>query len=120
MSNEVGIVATNIAALSNTYRPLFKVPVAYGGITIVGGNAVMGGSANSGLTLVDLGTAGTSYAGTIAAQIGGTAAWATGVPLSWTITTPFISGGHWVGVKETNLGAANAITIVNVNYVMGK
>lgn len=120
-SGDVKIVATNIGALSNDFRPLFKIPSGYGGATILNANYVTETAGTSSVSIVDLGTAGTAVAtgGTIFA--GGSAVAAPGVPVSMSVDdTAFIEEGHWVGVKEANVGTTGAITIVSLSYLMGK
>lgn len=114
----VTIVSANIGALSNANRPIFKVPTAGGGITVLGANAVLGTAGTCGLYLVDLGTAGTAIAGTIATL--GSAVYTLNTPKAFTVSTAFVDAGHFVGVKEDNSGAGATVTIVDVEYVMGK
>lgn len=115
---DVNIVATEIGALSNALRPLFKVPSAGGGITVLGVNYSQAGAGTTALNLVNLGSAGTAVAGTIATK--GSAVYAANTPQSFTVSTPFVSAGEWVGVEELNVGAANAVSIISISYVTGK
>lgn len=117
-SFDVKSVSVNIGALSNTYRPLFKVPSAGGGITVIDVNYSQAGAGTTALNLVDLGTAGTATAGTIATK--GSAVYAANVPQSFTLSTAFVEAGHWVGIAEANVGAANAVSIISLSYVQGK
>ena len=117
MSNAVFNVSVGIGALSNANRPVFKVPSEYGGITLVGAQAVQAGVGTVGLYLVDLGSAGTAVGGTLGSF--GTV-YATNVPNEATLTSPFVDAGSYIGVKEANVGAANTVTIVSFQYVMGK
>jgi hypothetical protein len=64
-----------------------------------------------------MGTAGTAIGGTIA-SFGGT--FAANTPRAGTLVTAFVEGGHYIGVKEDNVGAANAVTNVSFAYVTGK
>jgi hypothetical protein len=117
-SYDVKIISVEIGALSNAKRPIFKIPSDGGGITVIDANIVQAGAGTTGLNLVDLGTAGTAVAGTIASK--GSAVYVANVPQAMTMVTPFVSGGRWVGVEEANVGAANAVTIVEVAYLQGK
>lgn len=119
--NEVFIVSNNIGALSNDFRPLFKVPSGFGGITILDASYITETAGTSSVSLVDLGAAGTAVqaSGTIFA--GGSAAATAGVPVSMSVAdTAFVSENRWVGVKEANIGTTGAITIVTLSYKMGK
>lgn len=114
---DVKIVSTEIGALSNANRVIAYLPAAGGGITVLGAHAAMAAAATTGLYLVDMGTAGTSIAGTIA-SFGGT--FAVNTPRAGSLVTAFVDAGHYIGVKEDNVGAANAVTNVSFAYVMGK
>lgn len=123
MSNsfDVHVVTNNIGALSNDFRPLFKLPVGVGGITVLNAAYTTETAGTSSVSLVDLGTAGTAIAvgGTLFA--GGSAVAAAGIPNTMTVAdTAYLGDGHWMGVKEANIGTTGAITIVNLSYVMGK
>ncbi len=118
----VNLVSVNIGALTNDFRPLFKIPAGYGGITVVNANYVTETAGTSTVQLVDLGTAGTAVAagGTIFASAGSAVA-AAGVPVAMTEADGvFIEEGHWVGAKEANVGTTGAITIVSFSYLNGK
>lgn len=115
---DVHLYSENIGALSNAIRPLFKVPSAGGGITVIDVNYAQAGAGTTSLNLVDLGSAGTAVAGTIASK--GSVVYAAATPQSFTIENAFVEGGTWVGVQETNVGAANAVSIISLSYVMGK
>lgn len=117
---DVNIVSCNIGALTNDFRPLFKVPSGFGGITVLDASYVTETAGTSTVELVDLGTAGTSIAGgTI--FTGGSAVAVAGIPNAMTVDdSALVSEGHWVGVKEGNTGTTGAITIVTLSYCMGK
>lgn len=120
---DVNIVSNNIGALSNDFRPLFKIPAGFGGITVVEAQYITETAGTSRVQIVDLGTAGTAVAagGTIFEATAGSSVAAAGVPnLLAEANTAFIADGHWVGVKEANVGTTGAITIVTLSYVMGK
>lgn len=117
---DVHIQATNIGALTNDFRPLFKVPAAGGGITILDASYVTETAGTSTVQLVDLGSAGTSIAGGTLFT-GGSAVASAGVPVPMSVDDgAFIDGGNWLGVKEANTGTTGAITIVSLAYVTGK
>jgi hypothetical protein len=116
---DVNIVSCNVGALTNDFRPMFKIPTGGGGVTFIDAASVQEGSGTTSLHLVDLGTAGTAIGGTILSA--GSAVSVAGVPGAMgTEVTLFVSEGHWVGAKEANVGTTNAITIVSCSYVMGK
>jgi len=117
--NEVYIMTVGIGALSNTTRPAFKVPAAYGGITIVGAQCTQGAAGTTSLALVEMGSAGTAVSGTLGTW--GTV-FALNTPLAATLTAAscFIDAGNYVGVKEVGVGAADTVSIVAIEYIMGK
>jgi len=116
-SFDVNMYSAGIGALSNANATLIEVPAAGGGITVIGANVHSRAAATTGLYLVDMGAAGTAIAGTIASFAGTLDA---NTPNEGTLVTAFVEGGHWIGVKEDNEGAANAVTVVSFSYVMGK
>ena len=116
-SFDVNIVSTEIGALSNANRVIAYLPAEGGGITVLAAHASMAAAATSSLYLVDMGTAGTAISGTIG-SFGGT--FAANTPRAATISTAFVDGGHYIGVREDNVGAANAVTNVSFAYVMGR
>lgn len=110
--------STNVAALSNALRPLFKVPADGGAITIEGCSLHVGTTGGTTYpTLVDLGTSGTAVDHTLAD--GGTIVLASVQTLALS-TNPVVEAGHWVGVKEGNVGALAAVSIVGIAYNEGK
>lgn len=114
--------SNNIGALTNDFRPVFKIPSGWGGITLVDANYVTETAGTSTVQIVDLGTAGTAVAaaGTIYATAGSAVA-AAGVPVAMTEQdTAYIEEGHWVGVKENNVGTTGAISIISFAYLAGK
>ena len=115
----VNIVSNNIGALSNDFRPMFKVPTIGGGITVLSAHSIQEGAGTSWLQLVDLGAAGTAVSNII--KTSGTAVSVAGIPAEMTTDgTVFVAAGSWVGAKEANIGTSNAITIISLAYVMGK
>lgn len=120
---DVNIVSSNIGALTNDFRPLFKIPAGFGGITIQGAAYITETAGTSLVSLVDLGTAGTAVqaGGTLFTAAAGSSVAAAGIPNTLTVSdTAYCGDGHWVGVKEGNVGTTGAITIVTLSYVMGK
>lgn len=120
MANHVQMVSANVGALSSALRPIFKIPTGYGGIRVVGCNYTNPGTGTSWVQLVDLGTAGTAVSKIIADC--GTAVSVAAVPQKLTVTdaNAFVDEGHWIGVKEGGIGAMNAVSIVDVEYLPGK
>jgi hypothetical protein len=118
---DVNIVSNNIGALSNDFRPLFKVPSAGGGITILDANYLTESAGTSTVQLVNLGSAGTAVQSGGTLFSGGSAVAVAGIPKAMTVDdTAFVDAGNWVGVQEANTGTTGAITIVTLSYVMGK
>lgn len=118
---DVNIVSCNIGALTNDFRPLFKVPSAGGGITILDANYVTETAGTSTVQLVNLGTAGTAVQSGGTLFSGGSVVATAGIPIPLTVDdTAFIDGGYWLGVKEANTGTTGAISIVSLSYVVGK
>lgn len=114
---DVHLYSAGIGALSNANATLIQVPSAGGGITVLGANVHSRAAATTSLYLVDMGTAGTAIAGTIATFAGTLTA---NTPNAGTLVTAFVEGGRYIGVKEGNTGAANAVTVVSFSYTMGK
>lgn len=116
-------ISNNIGAISNDFRPLFKIPAnGHGGISLVSANYVTETAGTSTVQIVNLGTAGTAVqaGGTIFATAGSAVA-AAGVPVAMTVQdTAYIAEGNWVGVKEANVGTTGAISIISFAYVEGK
>ena len=116
-------VSNNIGALTNDFRPLFKIPAGFGGITVLEASYITETAGTSLVQIVDLGTAGTAVqaAGTIFAPTAGSSVAAAGVPNTLAVAdSAFIADGRWVGVKEGNVGTTGAITIVTLSYAQGK
>lgn len=123
MTNFPIAVSNNIGAISNDFRPLFKVSSGFGGITVLDASYITETAGTSRVQIVDLGTAGTAVeaGGTIFQASAGSSVAAAGIPNNLSVAdTAFIADGHWVGVKEANVGTTGAITIVTLNYVHGK
>lgn len=122
-TGEVHIMTIPVGAVSNETVPIFKVPTASqgGGITILSASVVQGGTPNSSLRLVTLGTGGTVVSGTLTTTaVGGTASqFVNNKPKTWTLSTAYVGAGVWVGVKEGNVQAASADCRVTLNYLMG-
>lgn len=114
----INLFSDNIGALNNGLRTLVKVPTGYGGVSVVSANVVQHGAGTVALNLVNLGSAGTAVSGTIATL--GSSVYVSGVPKAFTVTTPFVDEGEWIGVEETNVGTGNAITRVSIAYLTGK
>ena len=123
MTNFPIAVSNNIGAISNDFRPLFKVASGFGGITVLDASYITETAGTSRVQIVDLGAAGTAVqtGGTIFQASAGSSIAAAGVPNTLSVAdTAFIADGCWVGVKEANVGTTGAITIVALNYVHGK
>ena len=60
--NNFVTVSNNIGALTNDFRPLFKVPAGFGGITVLEASYITETAGTSLVQIVDLGTAGTAVA----------------------------------------------------------
>ena len=110
--------SVNIGALTNAVRPLFKVPAGLGGISVVAANVYQMAAGTVSLNLVQLGTAGTAVGGTLATL--GSAVYTSGMPKPFVVTTPFVDPNYWVGIEEKGVGTCNAITMVDIEYVVGK
>ena len=119
----LGFFSNNIGALSNDFRPVFKIPADWGGITVLNAAYITETAGTSRLQIVDLGTAGTAVeaGGTIFQASAGSSVAAAGVPNTLAVAdTAFIPAGNWVGVKEANVGTTGAITIVTFAFAHGK
>lgn len=109
------VTGGNVGALSNATRALFRVPSGGGDITVLAADIVSGAAGTTALYLVEMGTAGTAAGGTIASFAGTLVAG----PNQGTLVTAIVPEGYYVGIKEANVGAANAITIPSLSYIMG-
>lgn len=111
--------ATNVGALSNGVRALFKLSSDGGAVTIK--NCIFAVGTTGGTTypqLVDLGTGGTAVDHVLAD--GGTIAGLAAVQSIALASNPVVEAGHYIGVKEGNVAAMPAISIVGFEYVYGK
>ena len=121
-NGNLNFFSNNVGAISNDFRPVFKIPSGYGGLTLINANYVTETAGTSTVQVVDLGTAGTAVAagGTLFATAGSAVA-APGVPVAMTQQdTAFVDEGHWIGVKEANVGTTGAISIISFSYLNGK
>lgn len=116
--NDVNLLSGNVGALSNANRMIGKLPSGYGGIKVLGAQVVQSAAGTCSLNLIDLGTTGTVSGGTIATL--GSAVYVANVPKAFTISTAFVSEGHYIGVEELNVGACATVTIVSLSFLTGK
>lgn len=112
------ILVANIGVITNANLPLFKIPTGFGGLTVLGMQETFLTAGTAQLYLVDMGTAGTAVAGTIAT--GGGTAHAAKTPVAATINTAFVDEGHYIGIKEGNVGSTVTVTEVAISYAWGK
>jgi hypothetical protein len=108
----------NIGALSNGQRPLFKVPAGFGGISVQSANVIAAGTSTSSLYLVYMDPTGGTVQGTVATL--GSVSIAANVSQAFTVNTAYVAEGKYLAVKEANVGAVNTVTIVDVEYLIGK
>lgn len=120
---DIHVTAVDIGAYSGANgRPLFKLPTAYGAITVLNaqiiGNAA--GTAIGGL-LVGFSNAGTPAVNGTVAAFAGTVVFAEGVPASATISNAVVDPdtSPWLGFIQTS-GTAPANTVLSLTYVMGR
>ena len=108
------------AYIGATHRPLIHLPDDAGGISIIEAKVIGSGAGTAvGLLLVTMTDVGTpAVNGTIGA-FAGTVVYAEGVPAACTISTPYVSGGGWIGIDQTS-GTAPANAVLTLSYVMGK
>lgn len=119
MSLNVVTYGCNVGAVSNTYRPIFKIPTYGGGITILSVDITGSAAGTSLVSLCDLGTAGTApTSGTIVAPV--SKVFVANVPHSLTVASAYVEPGHWVGVVEGGTGALPAACIVSIAYTLGE
>jgi hypothetical protein len=115
---DVNVASFNIGALSNGQRPMFKVPTGFGGVSVVAANVIAAGTSTSSLYIVYMDQTGGTVQGTVATL--GSVSIAANVAQAFTVNTAYVAEGKWIAVKEANVGAVNATTIIDVEYVMGK
>lgn len=114
--------------------PLYRVPTAGGGITILEATAFQNGGGGTGVTagtaigaiLNTYGTVGTpGTAGTVPTLNGTIGAFAgtiytgAGTVHECTISTPYVAPGYFIGYDQT-AGTLNAGLTINIAYVLGK
>lgn len=121
-SMDVKIVTAYPGAVSNTKVPLFRVPAYGGGVTVLDCAVTTRAAGTSTFNLVILGTGSTATAtasGTIASPTGGT-----GLVLAdktvtvFTVSTPYVAAGSWIGFEELNVGSITPS--ISLSYTMGK
>jgi len=115
------IYTANIGIVTNALLPLFKVPAAYGGITLIEAQITFEEAGTAGLYLINAGAVGTSTGsdGTLATY-GGTAYTALTPSAMTMASSPYIGAGSYVAVKEDNTGASSGTTLVSIAYRFGK
>jgi len=110
-----------------------KAPTAVngGGITVLSAfactNLAMAAGSSPLIRLLRYSSSGTpAVEGTIAAAVGGSgAAWAAGVPQTFTIADAFVDAGEYVAIELAgtantfNAGTSNSSLYVNIQYAMG-
>lgn len=121
MAESPEIFVTNIEILANGLAPLFRVPTGFGKVTILDCTVTMQTAGTAGLYLVDAGTAGTATTGGTLASYAGTA-YTAKTPKAMTVsaTTPYITEGSYLAVKEDNTGTTVDITQVAITYQFGR
>ena len=121
-SLDVKIVTAYPGAVSNTKVPLFRVPAYGGGVTVLDCAVVVRAAGTSTFNLVILGTGSTATAaasGTIASPTGGTGlVLADKTVTPFTVSTPYVAAGSWVGFEETNVGSITPA--ISLSFTMGK
>lgn len=113
---------TNIGVVANAILPLWKAPVGFGGVTIIGCQVTFLTAGTAGLYLIDAGAAGTALTGGTLATRGGTAHTAK-TPIAMTITAgtgSYLAEGAYLAIKEDNTGTTVTVTEVAVTYRYGK
>jgi hypothetical protein len=113
---DVKTVVTSVGTLNNATRPLFEVPADGGGITVINGDVVMAAAGTLALQLVTM-QGGTLINGTIGVFPG---TLTLNAPAALTISSDWVDGGYWVGLKEANVGTSNAATLISMSYVLGR
>jgi len=111
----------NVGIVTNGLHPLFKVPAAYGGITLIEAQITFEAAGTAGLYLINAGAVGTSTGsdGTLATY-GGTT-YTAHTPSAMTMaSSPYIGAGSYVAVKEDNTGASSGTTTISIAYRFGK
>lgn len=113
------ILVANIGALTNASLPIFKVPAGFGGLTILGVQSTQLTAGTTQLYLIDMGSAGTLTTGGTLATSG--TAHAAKTPVAWTVaSSPYLSEGSYLAVKEGNVGTTVTVTEVAITFKWGK
>jgi len=125
MGNDINVWSCNIGTIMGTARALFKVPDDYGGITLLEGHVLMGGTALSSLYLCSMDSTGVNKATDLTAIIGGSSdGYVQDLPKAMVFTVPHVAENTWIGIREATTGAAtggttSAVTIVELSYLTG-
>lgn len=119
MANEIQSISFNIGATTNKTRPVWKIPSGYGGVTIVGGQCIQPAAGTQQIYVVEMDSTGATVGGTLG-SFGTVFAAETPQELTVTGSRSFIDAGNYVGIKENNVGTTNTITIITLNYLVGR
>ena len=127
MAQEVKHITVNPGEMAGDGALTFvmRAPAAYGGVTIIGAQLVVGLAGTLNLVLQNYGTSGTVAGGTVGGMSGGTATiWVADVPQALTLTAAnvFIDEGEYLVAKKVEAGATDDLTneaSLLVEYVDG-
>jgi len=114
------IFVTNIGVITNACLPLFKVPAGFGGITLIEAQETFYTVGTAQLYLIDAGTVGTATGADGTLATGGGTAHTAKTPIAFAMTTPYLEEGHYLAVKESNIGSTVTISEIAITYVWGK
>lgn len=112
-------VSFDISGLNNKIRPVWKNTSGFGDITILSAEILLTATGTAQLYLVNAGTdGGDTSGGTVASPAGTT--YTAGTPASMTMaSSPVLSEGNYLGVKENNVGTVPGTACVTITYLYG-
>ena len=112
-------ISINVGAVGGTVvRPLFRVPVGFGGITLTNFWLHCGAAATSVIQLVNLGTALGTAVSSVIGTLNGTMV--ANVQQAIAITTAYQAEGTWIGIKTLAGGGLDTVSIVTGEFAWGK
>lgn len=112
-------IVVDIAGLNNGIRSVFKNASGFGDITLLNAQVLCTAAGTGQLYLVVSGTdGGDTSGGTIASPAGTT--YTAGTPSSMTMaSSPVLTEGNYLGVKENNVGTIPGTSSIAITYVYG-
>ena len=117
--DDIEIVCVPVGAQGGTVnRPLFHVPVGFGGITLTKAYIRAGGASTSVMQLQNLGTAFGTTVSSVIGTLNGTLV--ANVQQEFLITTAYQAENTWLGLGTGAGGSLDAATELVIEFAYGK